>query len=532
MHAELAHATSDDDDGASTTVAPPPLPLAEESTASVRPVTAVAAVPDPDLDPTAVARSARRQAGEAPRPHISRVKAVLVCCDAAAAACGMLLAAAILRWLLGTTLDSTALVAAASVPVWPILFAQQGLYQSRRLSRRMEELRRIVNSVLAGVLVLAGLSVLFQSQLSRGWLGLVFLCVTTLVYSEREVARRVIASRRAKGRMTRRVVVVGQNAEAAELAGMLENYPQHGYEVVGFVADPAVPVVDLRKGRPLGPYLGSPQDVLDLVRATGATGVIVATTSTDLESANRLIRELTREGLFVELTSAMRDISPSRISLRSLGPYPLLAVEPVAELSWRRVAKRCFDVVVASLMLLVSMPLIVIAALMIRIRTGPGILFRQERVGLGGRTFTVYKLRTMVPGAEDQLEELRDRNEAPGPLFKITDDPRVTSVGRFLRRFSIDELPQLYNVLIGDMSLVGPRPAIPSEAEEWDDVLRERLRVKPGITGEWQVSGRYEASIEEYARLDLHYVDNWSLVRDLVILLRTVPAVLSQRGAA
>lgn len=529
MHAELAPATSDDDDGTSTAVAPPPLPLVSGSPTPVAPVAAVA---DPHLDPTAVARHARRAAGAAPRPHVSRVKAVLVCTDAAAAVTGMLLAAGILEWILGTSLDSSALVAAASVPVWPIIFAQQGLYQSRRLSRRMEELRRIINSVLAGILVLAGLSVLFQSDLSRGWLGLVFICVTTLVYCEREVARRVIASRRAHGHMTRRVVVVGQNAEAAELAGMLENYPQHGYEVVGFVADPAVPVVDLRTGRPLGPYLGSPQDVLDLVRATGATGVIVATTSTDLESANRLIRELTREGLFVELTSAMRDISASRISLRSLGPYPLLAVEPVAELSWRRVAKRCFDVVAASLMLLVTLPLIVLSALTIRVRTGPGVLFRQERVGRGGRTFTVYKLRTMVPGAEDQLESLRERNEAAGPMFKIADDPRVTPVGRVLRRLSIDELPQLFNVLVGDMSLVGPRPALPAEASEWDEVLRERLRVKPGITGEWQVSGRYQASIEEYARLDLHYVDNWSLVRDLVILLRTVPAVISRRGAA
>jgi exopolysaccharide biosynthesis polyprenyl glycosylphosphotransferase len=396
----------------------------------------------------------------------------------------------------------------------------------------MEELRRIVNAVLAGLLVLAGLSVLFEAQLSRTWLGLVLVCVSTLVYAEREVVRRVLTARRVRGRMRRRVVIVGENAEAVELAQMLADHPRHGYEVVGFVADPVTPVVDLRTGRPLGPYLGSPQDVLDLCRSTAASGVIVATTSTELDSANRLIRELTREGLFVEMTSAMRDISPSRISLRSLGPYPMLAIEPVAELSWRRIAKRAFDLVAASLSLLVVVPLLALAAVAIRTTSGPGVLFRQQRVGREGELFTVYKLRTMVAGAEAQQSELLDRNEAAGPMFKMTDDPRVTPVGRWLRRTSIDELPQLFNVLSGDMSLVGPRPALPAEAAAWGDDLRERLRVKPGITGEWQISGRFQASLEDYERLDLHYVDNWSLVRDLVILVKTVPAVLRRDGAA
>ena len=160
------------------------------------------------------------------------------------------------------------------------------------------------------------------------------------------------------------------------------------------------------------------------------------------------------------------------------------------------------------------------------------LLFTQTRVGRNGTPFTVYKLRTMVHGAEAMLPELMEQNEAAGPMFKMAKDPRVTGVGHFLRKTSIDELPQLLNVVKGDMSLVGPRPALPHEAVQWNDDLKERLRVKPGMTGNWQVNGRFTASIEDYERLDLYYVDNWSLVTDLVILAKTIPAVLRRNGAA
>jgi lipopolysaccharide/colanic/teichoic acid biosynthesis glycosyltransferase len=196
------------------------------------------------------------------------------------------------------------------------------------------------------------------------------------------------------------------------------------------------------------------------------------------------------------------------------------------------VAKRAFDIAVASLALLVVSPILLLAALAIRISSGRGVLFTQTRVGRNGTPFTVYKLRTMVHGAESMLPELMERNEAAGPMFKMADDPRVTRVGKFLRKTSIDELPQLFNVVRGDMSLVGPRPALPHEAIQWNDDLRERLRVKPGMTGNWQVNGRFTASMEDYQRLDLYYVDNWSLVTDLVILAKTVPAVLRRNGAA
>lgn len=464
-----------------------------------------------------------------------QVKAALIGADIVATVCGLAIATALATWAgwadpQAEQLLPTALV---SLPVWPVLYAHQGLYQGRRIGRRLEESRRIVNSVLAGMFVLAGISVLLQEDLSREWLVAVALCVTATMTLERELARRVIYEFRARGVMTRRVVIVGRNEEASELAAALAESPELGYEVVGFVADvTAGPVIDLRDGHNLGPYLGRTTDVLDLLRATNPMGVIVATTGIDQVSANRLIRDLTREGVFVELTSAMRDISASRISVRPLGPYPVMCVEPVAQFSWRRVAKRGFDLVLACIGVVVFSPILITAAIAVRVTSGKGVLFSQERVGKDGEKFRVYKLRTMVHDAEARLASLQAHNEAAGPMFKMTDDPRVTKVGRFLRASSIDELPQLFNVIAGDMSMVGPRPALPNEADQWDEALWERLRVQPGITGMWQVSGRYTASLETYARLDLYYVDNWSLVTDLAILARTIGVVLRRRGGA
>lgn len=495
----------------------------------------VAPLPEPtsDVAPPTPARSSE----PAPR-RVSRLKTVLVVGDTVATAVGMVAAALVYGLLRDEDLGNLMVLALVSLPLWPVLYAHQGLYQARRVSRRLEELRRLVNAVLAGLVVLAGLSVLFGTAMSRGWLVLAFVAITGAMGAEREVARRVISDLRIRGLLTRRVVVVGRNEEAEEIATALRSFPELGYDVVGFVADDPDPsgrarqVIDLRTGKPLGPYLGQTDDVLQLVRSSGATGVIVATTGTDQEQANRLIRELTREGLYVELTSAMRDISSARISVRPLGRYPVICVEPVAASSWRAVAKRISDVVLATVGLVLLLPVLAVSAALIRITSGPHVVFRQQRVGRNGRPFTLLKLRTMVPDAEQRLAELRDRNEAPGPMFKMTDDPRVTRVGRVLRKLSIDEIPQLVNVIRGDMSLVGPRPALPAEAEQWDDTLRERLRVRPGITGMWQVSGRYTSSLETYARLDLSYVDNWSLVTDLGIMLKTVSVVLRRKGAA
>lgn len=421
--------------------------------------------------------------------------------------------------------------ALASLPLWPMLYAQQGLYQARHLSRRIEEFRRLVNATFMGTVVMAGFSVIFGVTPPAGWLATAGLCVFAVMATEREIARKVVADKRSKGKLSRRVVLVGDNSEADELITMLRQTRELGYDLVGRVSDqPSTDELDFHGGAPL-PYLGDTENIVNTVRSAGANSVIVATTGVSLETANRLVRDLTREGIYVELSSAMRDIATRRVTLRPLGRYPVMCVEPVTS-TWRSMAKRCFDVVSASVGLLILSPVLATAALAIRITSGHGVFFTQTRVGRDGKPFTVFKLRTMVHDAESMLPELLAQNEASGPMFKMTNDPRVTPVGRILRKTSIDELPQLFNVVKGDMSLVGPRPALPHEAVQWNDDLKERLRVKPGITGNWQVNGRFTASIEDYQRLDLYYVDNWSLVSDLVILAKTVPAVLQRNGAA
>ena len=456
------------------------------------------------------------------------LKTRMVVVDTLTITLGLILSFVVYPRLAGHTVDAVLPVIVISVPVWPVLFAQQGLFQARHLTRRIEELRRLVNAVLMGVVAMAGISVVLQVSLSRGWLLAAGLTVFLLVAIEREITRQAVKRQRLQGRMSRKVVLVGDNSEAQELIGMLRENRELGYDVVGRISDqPTLEVAD----DSAVPYLGCTEDALELVRASGASSVVVATTSISLDSANRLVRDLTREGIYVELSSAMRDIATRRVTLRPLGRYPVMCVEPVTS-TWRSVSKRAFDIVAATIGLILVSPVLLAAMAAIRITSGPGVLFSQTRVGRNGAPFTVYKLRTMVPDAESMLPELMARNEAAGPMFKMADDPRVTPIGHLLRKTSLDELPQLLNVVTGDMSLVGPRPALPHEAVQWNDDLKERLRVKPGMTGNWQVNGRFTASLEDYQRLDLYYVDNWSLVTDLVILAKTIPAVLHRNGAA
>jgi exopolysaccharide biosynthesis polyprenyl glycosylphosphotransferase len=210
----------------------------------------------------------------------------------------------------------------------------------------------------------------------------------------------------------------------------------------------------------------------------------------------------------------------------------MVTVGPMHRGGWRERAKRSFDVVGAIVALVLASPLLLLTAIAIKLDSRGPVLFRQQRVGKDGEPFDLLKFRSMVVGAEDRLHELQELNEASGPLFKMAEDPRVTRVGRVLRRLSIDEIPQFWTVLRGKMSIVGPRPALPTEVHAWSPELHQRLRVKPGITGMWQVSGRSDATFDDYVRLDLYYVDNWSLITDLVIMAKTIPTVLSRKGAA
>jgi exopolysaccharide biosynthesis polyprenyl glycosylphosphotransferase len=347
-----------------------------------------------------------------------------------------------------------------------------------------------------------------------------------MLFLERWNARRIFTRLRQQGRMRRPIVIVGTDAHAVRLMHMFQRRPDLGYEVLGFVGDD-----DIGERGGVG-VLGTIDQIERILEEHGANGVVLSPSSVQDDEANVLTRRLTDLGYHVALSSNLRDIDMTRLRPQEFDGFAVLYVEPVIRHGWRPIAKRAFDLTVASLILIVSLPVLLLAMLATRLQGDGPLFFRQTRVGQGGRPFTMTKLRTMVVDAEERRKELLDLNEMDGPLFKIENDPRITPVGKVLRKLSIDELPQLFNVVRGSMSMVGPRPALPEEAALWDEQVQERLRVPPGITGMWQVSGRSNTSFEDYKRLDLYYVDNWSLTHDVRICAKTVGVVLSRRGAA
>jgi exopolysaccharide biosynthesis polyprenyl glycosylphosphotransferase len=417
-------------------------------------------------------------------------------------------------------------LAFVTFPAWIVSFSLHKLYQARAVERATEELRRIVYASLTAVGVLVAVSFVFQFKvLSRFWVLSLLFFVIVLMAVERTIARRIFTKMRRNGVICRPVLIVGTDADAVALLHAAQRTPNLGYRVVGFVGDDDIGV---RGGcQVLGPI----EATADVLAASGATGVLISLSSVESEVVNRLTRELTDGGYHVALSSGLHDIDIVRFRAQDLGGRTLIYVEQIQRGGWRAVAKRTFDVLVSVVALVLSAPVTIAAALAIKL-TSPGpVIFAQERVGRDGETFRVFKLRTMVADAEARRVELEAHNEADGPMFKIADDPRITRVGRLLRRLSVDEIPQFANVLRGEMSVVGPRPALPTEVEQWTEDVHDRLRVLPGITGMWQVSGRSDTTFDEYKRLDLYYVDNWSLAHDARIVCRTFAAVLASRGA-
>lgn len=468
---------------------------------------------------------------KAPRAASSlRPKLLLMAADVLAIVTFTTFAAVLVsRWDLGALNAAKQLwwTSVLIIPAWLGIFSNQRLYNTRFIGRRIDEFRRVVNASLLGTLTVAVAANMVGILPSRG--GLVVLCASAVVIVtiEREIARRIFLRLRSGGQMTRSVIIAGANPEGRDIAAMLQAEPWLGYEVVGFVDDNA----PARQPVPGVPLLGGVAELPGILHEYPHASVIVAASAVESAVTNRLARDLLDQGVHVELSSTLRDISSQRLTVRPLGRFPIVYVEPVTRGGWRAWAKRTFDIIGAGAGLVLTAPILLVVAIAVKLDSKGPVLFRQIRVGRDSEPFPVLKIRTMVIDAEARLADLRELNEADGPLFKMANDPRITRVGRFLRVTSLDELPQLWNVLRGDMSLVGPRPALPHETEEWDALLTQRLRVKPGITGMWQVSGRSDTTFEDYTRLDLYYVDNWSLATDLAILAKTIPVVVFRKGA-
>ena len=404
-------------------------------------------------------------------------------------------------------------------------------YEARYLTLGSEEFKRACNAALRLIAGIATVSYATKFTTGRGFVVVALPLATVLDLAGRYSARKVVLRERRRGRCLHRVVAAGSAQGVADLVRSTRRAPHAGLIVVGCC-------VNQRRATRIAaiedvPVLGDLTSIADAVRTAQATTVAIAARGeVSAQALRRLSWELEGSGVDMLVAPALTDVAGPRIHIRPVAGLPLLHVEEPELSGGRRLLKGAFDRAVACTTLLLILPMMVGLGLAVRLNTAGPVLFRQARCGRGGRPFTMYKYRSMRVGAEAQLQMLLSENEhAEGLLFKIRRDPRVTAVGRWLRRYSLDELPQLLNVAKGDMSLVGPRPPLPSEVARYDGEVHRRLLVKPGLTGLWQVSGRSDLTWEESVRLDLEYVENWSLAMDFMILWKTAFAVMRADGA-
>jgi len=398
-----------------------------------------------------------------------------------------------------------------------------GLYRSRVCAKWSQEVVRLVAASLVGGLAFVAFE---QSLHGRGpEVGIISgaVCLVSATLLRRHYGRW-LSVRRARGEFLRNVVLIGSNDDSVTLWTMLASEPELGYRIAAVIGDDEEP-------RPWDgfPRSATPTDLPRLAAATQASGVLIVANAVSSQELAWIIALSTAYGLHVQIWSGLSGVASRRLREVPVSGEPFYYVEPHRTYQWQLWAKRTIDVVASGIVLVLALPALVLAAAAIKLERGGPVLHRQRRVGLNGDLFTIYKLRTMVVGSEQTVDELQALNQrTDGPLYKSASDPRVTKVGRLLRPLSLDELPQLWNVLCGSMSLVGPRPALPHEVAQFDEELRRRHTMRPGITGLWQARARENPSFNAYRRHDLHYVDNWSLRLDLMILLVTVPTVLSQ----
>src|SRR5712691_2006876 len=412
--------------------------------------------------------------------------------------------------------------------VWCAAVLLAGGYDSRFIGLGSDEFRRVLNAAVTLMAGVAVLSYFAKLNLARGYMAVALPSVALLDLSGRYLLRKRLHRLRSLGWCTRRVVAVGHPEAVADLVTTLRRESYHGLSVVAIcLAGPAR--TDEVADVPVAGELGS---VSAAVGQFGAdTVAVLACPEMDGRRLRELAWELEKTGTDLCVAPALLDVAGPRTTIRPVAGLPLLHVDH-AELSGvKQAVKSVFDKAIAASALILLAPLFGAIALAIKFADQGPVFFRQTRVGKDGRAFTFYKFRTMVVDAEQRKSLLLAHNEADGVLFKLRRDPRVTRPGSWLRRSSLDELPQLVNVILGDMSLVGPRPALPDEAARYGDHMRRRLAVTPGITGLWQVSGRSDLPWEEAERLDLRYVENWSFALDLQILWKTASAVIRGAGA-
>jgi exopolysaccharide biosynthesis polyprenyl glycosylphosphotransferase len=408
---------------------------------------------------------------------------------------------------------------------WRLIFWGFGLYRTKRMAAPRHEVLDVAKATTAAALLLAVAAPVFDLEMVSVQFVVVFwLTAGGIIIASRLVLRRLLSRIRARGRNLRHVVIIGANAGALAYARLAEGDPGLGYRIIGLVdeGDGTQPGSVLRY-----PILGTLSEFSRILEKTVIDEVVICLPLRErYDEMSAIIAQCEEQGIVVRVQLDF----PREGHMSQASQVVTLYSGAMSDAAV--VVKRVVDLVVSAVAVVVTLPLWPIVAALIKLDSPGPVLFRQQRPGLNKRPFTMVKFRTMYVGAEGRLSEVAGRNEAGGPSFKVKDDPRVTRVGRWLRKMSLDELPQLLNVLRGEMSLVGPRPLFAWEFDRVEEAwIRRRCSVKPGLTGLWQVSGRSDLPFQKRIELDLHYIDNWSLEMDFRILARTVPAVMRGKGA-
>jgi exopolysaccharide biosynthesis polyprenyl glycosylphosphotransferase len=414
--------------------------------------------------------------------------------------------------------------------VWTVSLLSARSYKSHRTTPLPMQVVGAAKVAFGGSLVLAAIVfVLRYDFVSRPWIALFALLDFVFLTAARLAIRLAARTARKRGFNFRTLLVVGTGKRALSLAEAVAAHAHFGLRLVGFVGDGH----RYDAARAKGPLLGEIPDLPRILTSAEmpvdeVIFVVSRRRLAELDEALQLCEEL---GIRTRVALDFLPLSLARIELEEFEGVPLLTFSTTPTDPFALLGKRAVDLALSSILLVAASPLLLAAAVAIRLGSRGPVLFRQLRCGLNGRQFTLFKFRTMDDGAHERLDEVAHLNEMNGPVFKSACDPRITPVGRWLRRWSIDELPQLFNVLAGQMSLVGPRPPIPAEVLRYERWQRRRLSMKPGITCLWQVSGRNDLDFDRWMELDLEYIDNWTPMLDFKILARTIPAVLSGRGA-
>lgn len=420
------------------------------------------------------------------------------------------------------------------IALWHIIYSAFGLYHSKRLSSRSAELFDVLKATSTGTIILGTMAVLFHIEIINSTFLLAFwMLITGPGLLSRLLLRFLLARLRTHHRNLRCMLIAGTNRRAVEFARKIESKPELGYRIAGFIDEEWDGLEEFHKtGYPL---IGGFEHLLSILRESVVDEVVMGLpVKSCYFQAARIAAMCEEQGIIVRFPSSIFDLKLARSKAEDFAGDSVITMSSTGpQEDWPAVVKRSMDLGLSLLMLIGLSPLLLLTAVLIKLSSPGPVFFRQRRLGLNKRIFEIFKFRTMVPDAEQQLAELEKLNEVSGPVFKIKKDPRITPIGSFLRKTSIDELPQLINVVIGEMSLVGPRPLPVRDYEGFDkDWQRRRFSVRPGITCLWQINGRSSIPFEQWMELDMQYIDKWSIWLDLKILYRTIPAVLKGSGAA